>query len=88
MKKLLLLSIFLLLTGCASTVPVKMSFPEVPEDLKNSCADLKDTEPTTKLSEVLTVVAQNYGQYHECRIKMDAWIEWYNTQKTIFNNVK
>lgn len=88
MKKLLLLSIFLLVTGCASTVPVKMSFPEVPEDLKTACADLKDTEPTTKLSEVLTVVTQNYGQYHECRIKMDAWIEWYNTQKTIFNNVK
>jgi hypothetical protein len=53
-----------------------------------TCPDLKKAPETTKLSEVLTTVTQNYGQYHECRIKADAWIEWYDAQKKIFDEVK
>jgi hypothetical protein len=52
-----------------------------------ACPDLKTTEPTEKLSEVLNVVVDNYGQYHECKIKVDTWVEWYNTQKNIFESV-
>jgi hypothetical protein len=43
---------------------------------------------TTQLSEVLKTITENYSQYHECRIKNDLWIEWYKTQKEIFNSVK
>ena len=68
---------------------VKRNFPDVPEDLKVACPDLREIDPnTTKLSEVVSVVSSNYGQYHECRIKTDAWIEWYNSQKQIFDSVK
>jgi hypothetical protein len=67
---------------------VKRNFPEVPANLKEACPDLKQTDPTDKLSDVLKVVVDNYGQYHECRIKSDAWIEWYNSQKQIFDSVK
>lgn len=87
MKKLLLIVSVLLLTGCLST-PVKRSFPEVPEELKVACPDLMMLEPTTKLSEVISVVTKNYGQYQECQIKVDTWIEWYKTQKEIFESVK
>jgi hypothetical protein len=45
-------------------------------------------EPTTKLSEVVSVVAKNYGQYQECQIKSETWVEWYKTQKQIFESVK
>lgn len=77
-----------LLAGCLAT-PVKRTFPEVPDDLKVACPDLKTIEPsTTKLSEVITVVTDNYGQYQECKIKVDTWIEWYNSQREIFNSVK
>lgn len=77
-----------LLAGCLAT-PVKRTFPEVPNDLKVACPDLKTIEPnTTKLSEVITVVTENYGQYQECKIKVDTWIEWYNSQKEIFDSVK
>jgi len=85
--KLLLIVPVLLLTGCLST-PVKRSFPEVPEELKVACPDLMMIEPTTKLSEVVTVVTKNYGQYQECQIKVDTWIEWHKTQKQIFESVK
>lgn len=87
MKKLLLLIPIVLLTGCLTT-PVKRNFPEVPQELMEACPDLKTVQETEKLSEVLKVVTNNYGQYHECRIKVDTWIEWYNTQKQIFESVK
>ena len=85
--KLLLIVPVLLLAGCLNT-PVQRSFPEVPEELKVACPDLNLLEPTTKLSEVISVVTKNYGQYQECQIKVDTWIEWYKTQKEIFESVK
>ena len=88
MKKLLLVLPVFLLTGCLLTTPVKRNFPEVPKELMEACPDLKKTEPTEKLSEVLKVVVDNYGQYHECKIKVDTWVEWYKTQKDIFESVK
>lgn len=87
MKKLLILIMLISLTGCLST-PVKRNFPEVPKELMESCPDLKQTDETTKLSEVIKVVTDNYAQYHECRIVVDSWIEWYKTQKQIFDSVK
>ena len=88
MKRLLLLIPALLLTGCLVSTPVKRNFPEVPKELMEACPDLKKTESTEKLSEVLKVVVDNYGQYHECKIKVDTWAEWYKIQKDIFESVK
>ena len=87
MKKLLLILPVLLLSGCLVT-PVKRTFPDVPEELKVACPDLQTHEPTTKLSEVVSVVTKNYGQYQECQIKVDTWFEWYKSQKEIFESVK
>jgi hypothetical protein len=88
MKKLLILIPVVLLTGCLNT-PVSRHFPEVPEDLLKACPSLEQVDPaTTKLSEVVRVVTDNYTQYHECRVNVDAWIEWYTTQRAIFNSVK
>jgi hypothetical protein len=87
MKKLLLVTM-IILTGCASIIPVKQKFPEAPKELLQQCPDLKQTEPTSKLSEVLKVVTDNYSQYHECQLEVETWIEWYNTQKHIFDSVK
>jgi len=85
--KLLMLVPILLLSACVTSVPVTAKFPEVPINLMETCPDLKKSEQTEKLSDVLKVVVENYGQYHECRIKLDAWIEWYKSQKQIFMSV-
>jgi hypothetical protein len=78
----------LLLAGCLTT-PVAETFPEVPAELLVACPDLKLVDPaTTRLSEVIGVVAGNYGQYQECQIKVDTWIDWYTHQKKIFNSIK
>lgn len=77
------------LTGCATPVPVAVKFPSVPSELMKSCPDLKTVDTnTTKLSEVLSVVVDNYSQYYDCKSNLDDWIEWYNTQQKIFNSVK
>jgi hypothetical protein len=78
----------LLLSGCLATAPVTVKFPDVPVELMKACPDLKQTEPTPKFSEVLKVVTDNYSQYHECRAQVDLWIEWYKSQKQIFEGIK
>jgi hypothetical protein len=89
MKKLVIIPILFLLSGCLATAPVHRNFPEIPEELKVSCPDLKTIETgTTQLSKVIGVVTENYAQYHECKVKVDAWLEWYKTQKQIFDSVK
>lgn len=85
--KILLVTLTLLLTACVG-VPVERKFPEVPAELQQACPDLKLINTTTKLSEVVDIVTTNYGQYKECQVKVDSWIEWYTNQKKIFDSVK
>jgi PBP1b-binding outer membrane lipoprotein LpoB len=73
------------LAGCTTTVPVKRNFPDAPERLMKPCTELKQIEKNDPvLSEVIKTVAENYTLYHECSMKNDAWIEWYNVQKKAF----
>ncbi len=89
MKRLLVLIPFLLLLGCEEDVPVVAKWPDIPADLKTACPGLQEVkEGTTKLSEVITVVTDNYSQYHECQVKVDAWLEWYQSQKKIHEEIK
>jgi len=90
MKRLLIIASIILLTACANTAPkVSMSFPDVPDDLKVACPDLAPIpDNTTKLSDAISVVGANYSTYYECKLRVDSWNEWYNTQKDIFDSVK
>jgi uncharacterized lipoprotein YmbA len=90
MKKLLSIIFIVALAGCASTSPSTVKqFPTAATSLMQPCPDLTQVDPaTTKLSDVLVVVTTNYSEYYECKVKVDNWIEWYNTQKTINDNVK
>ena len=85
--KYVVLSLVVLLTACQA-VPVERKFPDVPADLQQACPDLRLINPTTKLSDVVEIVSSNYGQYKECQVKVDSWIEWYNNQRKIFESVK
>lgn len=75
-----------MLSGCQTPVAVFPKFPNVPDEIMQLCGDLKDIpEGTEKLSEVISVVAENYGKYHECRLKVATWREWYMLQKGIYD---
>ena len=84
----LLLSITIFLTGCSTTVPVVMKFPDAPPILKEKCGELIKLNDDAKLSDVATVVVQNYTLHHECSTKVDGWIEWHKKQKELFESLK
>jgi hypothetical protein len=70
-------------------VPVTQKFPAPPtQDAMQSCQTLQKLADEPKLSDVATTIANNYGTYYECSVKVDTWIEWYDTQKKIFDSVK
>ena len=82
------LLLVLLLTGCSTTVPVTAKFPEAPNELLQKCPALKQMNEEVKLSDVAKNITYNYTLHYECVIKYDAWIEWYQSQKKIFESVK
>jgi uncharacterized protein YceK len=87
MKKLLLLSV-IFLSGCSTVVPVQQKFPEIPEQLTQTCKPLQTIEgTTTTLSNLMEVVAKNYATRHECAAQLEAILEWYAKQKKIFEEV-
>lgn len=80
--------LILLMVGCSTTVPVTAKFPEVPERLMKKCPQLEKLENEAKLSDISKTVTVNYTTYYECAVKNDAWIEWYQIQKNIFESIK
>jgi uncharacterized protein YceK len=88
MIKTLLLSL-LLLTGCASVVPVTQTWPEAPGlQSMQTCGTLKTLESDTTLSQVAEVINHNYSEYWQCVVKLEAWQEWYRKQEIIHKNIK
>jgi hypothetical protein len=76
-------------TACSTTVPVKRTFPEVPEQLMAPCEALTAIgKPEVTLSELMTTVTKNYTRYHSCAEAASAWQQWYQEQRTIFNSVE
>ena len=86
--KYLILLMPLFLTGCFKSIPVKMSFPDAPSEMKVSCPDLKQVKDDAQMSDILEIVTSNYATYHECKNKVDAWIKWHKLQKDISDSVK
>ena len=56
--------------------------------MREKCPQLKSIDDSAKLSDIAKTIAENYTTYHECSIKNDAWLEWYDTQKKIYESVK
>ncbi len=91
--KLFFLVVFIILaflaTGCSTVVPVTAKFPEAPGIMAmTACPQLQKIAEDAKLSDISKTVTVNYGTYYECAVKTDAWIEWYQKQQQIFNNIK
>ena len=87
-KRILLILVIMTLVGCSTTVPVTAKFPEPPKYGLEKCPRLLKLNPDAKLSDVAQNVILNYSAYYECDLKNDAWIEWYQVQKNIFESVK
>jgi hypothetical protein len=82
------LVVVVFMMGCSTTVPVVAKFPQAPERLMQPCPQLEKLENEAKLSDIAKSVTNNYTKYHECSIQNESWVEWYKTQKQIFESVK
>ncbi len=90
MMRTVVAALCLTLTGCSmfsTTVPVARKFPEAPAKLMEACPESLQIPQGAKWSEVLTIVNKNYSSYHAGRARQSSWIEWYDAQKKIFDEV-
>jgi hypothetical protein len=86
--KTLTLLLALSLSACTTVVPVTAKFPAAPGlQAQVPCPQLKKLEESAQLSDVAKIVSVNYTEYYTCAVKVDAWIEWYNVQKIIFESL-
>ena len=88
MRQLLIVSI-LILSGCSHTPPIVAKFPDEPgKAAMEKCPQLTTVENGVKLSDLTKTVTMNYSTYYECAVKVDTWIEWYQIQKKIHEDIK
>ena len=91
--KLFILFIFIVLaflvTACSTAVPLTQNFPDAPDMLKEKCPELKTIQgEKISIVDFTKVVSENYTTYYQCAGRTDAWIDWYNKQKKIWEDTK
>jgi hypothetical protein len=87
--KYLIVTLSIMLTACASSVPVVTKWPDPPSNIAlERCPNLQKISDDPKLSDVAKTITVNYGTYYECAVKADAWQEWYQIQKKIHEDLK
>jgi hypothetical protein len=86
--KYIVILLMLCLSACTS-VPVVPKFPDSPgKNTLERCPKLQQLKDNPTLSDVSKTIAENYGTYYECAVKADMWIEWYQIQKKIYEDIK
>jgi hypothetical protein len=92
MKKLTVLIICAMLTGCSVTkyLPTWRSFPvQADQTLFEPCPDLKQIEgDQIAITKLLESIVHNYNLYYQCSLKNEGWQKWYKTQKDLWDAKK
>ena len=66
-----------------------MPWPEVPSNLLEPAGNLQPLPDDKKtLTDLIENANENYGTYYQIKSKYEAWQEWYNSQKKIYESVK
>ena len=86
--RLFLISVLTLFLIGFTSVPVAPKFPQVPTLLLEKCPELNKVIEEPKLSDIAKTITLNYTTYYECSIKQEAWVEWYNVQKQLYESIK
>lgn len=76
-----------MLSGCSlfsRQVPVTAKFPDRPEMLAQQCEELKEAVQGMSLTDFTKTLVENTVKYHECKLKVKGWNDWYTEQKKIF----
>jgi hypothetical protein len=89
MKIIFALFLPMALSGCLfATAPVLPKFPDAPGHMAiEKCPDLAKIKEDATLSDIAKTVNANYSEYYVCAVKLDLWIEWYQIQRKIFEDM-
>jgi hypothetical protein len=90
MKKLIITLMLASLVGCATKVaPVNLKWPDAPAELMEPPEDLTPLDTNqTKLSDLIDNANTNFSKYYIIKDKYEAWQNWYNTHKQIYQGAQ
>lgn len=96
MKKLVVLILAAMLSGCgvmSKLTSAKPKFPDPYIDEKTKtvakCEELMAIKPDQRdLQNVFEIVVKNYVLHYQCSNHVEGWNEWYKKQKEIYDKVK
>ena len=87
--KIALLGLASLLAACSTAVPLTQNFPEAPAMLMEKCPALKTiTGEKVTIVDFTKTVSENYVTYYQCAGRTEAWIDWYDQQKKIWDETQ
>jgi hypothetical protein len=87
--RIVLLGMVSLLTACSTAVPLTQNFPDAPSMLMEKCPALKTIEgEKISIVDFTKTVSENYTTYYQCAGRTDAWIDWYQQQKKIWEQTQ
>ena len=70
-------------------MPVTQRWPEAPGlQSQQPCDELQPLAQNPSLSQVALTIHQNYTQYYNCVVKLEAWQQWYQQQQIIRKDLK
>ena len=66
-----------------------MKWPAAPAELQQPADNLKPLPADKKtLADLIENANENYGTYYQLKERYEAWQQWYDTQKKIYESVK
>jgi hypothetical protein len=82
MKLITILILSILVSSCQSFY-IEKPWPVLPEKEKElyltPCESLELLQVGVGMSELIASVEQNYLKWHNCSLKLQGWITWYNS---------
>jgi hypothetical protein len=90
MKRLLIAVMLVGLVGCATKVaPINIKWPDAPAELMEPAEDLTPlAADQTKLSDLIDNANTNFSKYYILKDRYEAWQNWYNTHKQIYQGAQ
>jgi hypothetical protein len=90
MKHLIIVLMLVGITGCATKVaPVSLKWPDAPAELMEPADDLTTLKPEqTRLSDLIDNANTNFSRYYILKDRYEAWQQWYNTHRQIYQGAQ
>jgi len=90
MKHAIIVLMLASLVGCASKVaPVALKWPDAPAELMEPPEQLVPLDANqTRLSDLIDNANTNFSKYYTLKDRYEAWQNWYNTHRQIYQGAQ